>query len=44
MYKLKGYYRTLKHNITYKENYYRNGLLIILSFILIDLIILYFIW
>lgn len=44
MKKLRSCYRTLKHNIAYKENYYRNGLIILISFILIDLSILYFIW
>ena len=44
----KGYgkkiYRTLKHNIGYKENYFRNGLIILSVLTLLDLIILYLIW
>ena len=37
-------YRKLKHNINYKENYFRNLILILCSLLLLDLILLYLVW
>lgn len=34
-------YRTLKHNINYKENYFKNLLIVLLILLIIDLIMLY---
>ena len=41
---LKMKYRALEHNICYKENYFRNIMIILVSFILLNLILLYLVW
>lgn len=37
-------YRILKHNINYKDNYFRNLILILCGLLLLDLILLYLVW
>ena len=44
MNKLLGYYKTMRHNINYKENYYRNIMIILLAILLMDLVVLFIIW
>lgn len=41
--KLTGWYRTLKHNINYKEGYFNNLIIALFILLAIDLIILYLI-
>lgn len=42
--KIKQRYRTFKHNLEYKENYFKRIMITLLTFIIIDLILLYLIW
>ena len=41
---LKMKYRTLKHNINYKENYFKRVMITLLILLILDLIVLYLIW
>ena len=41
---MKKRYRAFRHNINYKENYFKNMMIIILILLVIDLIILYLVW
>lgn len=42
--KLMCMYRGFKHRLYYKENYFRNIMLILLSSLLVDLLLLYLVW
>lgn len=42
--RLIGLYRQFKHNLEYKENYFRNIMIILVSFLLLNLILLYLVW
>lgn len=41
---LKMKYRVLKHNINYKENYFKRVMITLLILLILDLILLYLIW
>ena len=41
---LKMKYRALKHNINYKENYFKRVMITLLTLLILDLIVLYLIW
>lgn len=42
--KIKEKYRTFRHNINYKEDYYKDILALLLLLLILDLVILYIIW
>lgn len=42
--RLIGLYRQFKHNINYKENYFKRVMITLLTLLILDLIVLYLIW
>lgn len=44
MNKLKGLYRTFMHNILYKENYYRNVMIVLFSLLLLNILLIIIVW
>lgn len=41
---VKKWYRRFKHNLAYKEGYFKKVMIITISLLIIDLIVLYFVW
>lgn len=39
--KLLGYYRTLRHNVKYKENYFRNAVILLSVALILDILLLW---
>lgn len=39
-----GVWRTFKHNINYKSGYCKKVMIILLVLLILDLVVLYFIW
>ena len=44
MSKLVGAYRTFRHNVLYKEGYCGKVMAILLGLLVLDLVLLYFVW
>lgn len=42
--RLIGLYRQFKHNLEYKENYFKRIMITLLILLILDLILLYLIW
>lgn len=42
--KLLGWYRTFEHKMLYVDGYSKKVMVILLSLLLIDLVVLYFVW
>lgn len=42
--KVKKWYRLFRHNLAYKEGYFTKVMIIILTILVLDLIMLYFVW
>lgn len=42
--KVLGWYRTFKHKVLWVPGYSKKAMVILLSLLLIDLVVLYFIW
>lgn len=44
MSKLVGAYRRFRHNVLYKEGYCKRIVIALITFLVLDLILLYFVW
>lgn len=44
MNKFVGFYRTFRHNLLYKDGFYKKIMITLVTLLLINLIILYFVW